>query len=113
MRVADLDGWNNSYPEVGFIIKKVLTGECCQVRKISRGSNDRADAIISSTFPHYYANHAATKLIAVICCVSWFLLSLSFWYQRLRKKAYFYYQSTFDSVYFHSFWPSSSSLTQT
>lgn len=52
MRVADLDQWNNSYRVVGLIIKKVLTGgECSQARHISRGSNDRANAIISSTFP--------------------------------------------------------------
>ena len=51
MRVADLDRWNNSYPEVGLVIKKVLTGECSQVQKISQGSNDRANAIISSTLP--------------------------------------------------------------
>lgn len=51
MRIAELDRWNNSYPKDGLVIKRLLTGECSQVRGISQGSNDRANAIISSTFP--------------------------------------------------------------
>lgn len=52
MRVADLDGWNNSHPEDGLVIKKALSdGERSQVGNTSQGPNDRANAIISSTFP--------------------------------------------------------------
>lgn len=52
VKVADLDRRKNSYPEDGLVIKKVLTDrECSQVWDISQGSNDRANAIISSTFP--------------------------------------------------------------
>lgn len=52
MRVANLDQGNNSYHDDDLVIGKMLTGgECSQVQNISWGSNDKANTIISHTFP--------------------------------------------------------------
>lgn len=52
MRVAHLDQQNDPHHEAGLATRRMLTGgEHSQVQNISWGSNDRANAVISDTFP--------------------------------------------------------------
>lgn len=82
MRVASWDRWDNSHHEDGLVIQKVLTGgECSQVQNISQGSNDRANAIISSTFPallcksHYHEINSCHLLCFLVSLIPFILVS--------------------------------------
>lgn len=83
MRVANLDEGNNSYREDSWVIETVRAGEeCRRGQSISRALMTRQMPRSEAHFLCCCAHRAAAKLIAVRGCVSCFLASLSFRYQR-------------------------------